>query len=341
MPHHDDTLRALCRKLIDEQNITTDPELAAEIVHAAIRLVKDAPGRADSKLVLRTLKELRYGFKIFRPYQSRRKVSIFGSARTLADDPDYKVAADFGRAMATAGYMVITGAGGGIMEAGNEGAGQDKSFGVAIKLPFEQATNPVIAGDEKLAHFRYFFSRKLMLLKETHAVALFPGGFGTHDEAFEVLTLISTGRTDPLPLVMLERPGGDYWNKWERFVRENLLDRGFISPEDMALWHIAVDVNDAVAHIHKFYGNYHSMRYQKDDVILRIAHPPDAESLAGLAVDFADLLRPGGAFHLTGPEVEPADAPVPHYARLVFPFNRRAPGRLRMLIDRLNQIGKT
>ena len=172
-------------------------------------------------------------------------------------------------------------------------------------------------------------------------MALFPGGFGTHDEAFEVLTLISTGRTDPLPLVMLERPGGDYWKKWERFVRENLLDRGFISPEDMALWHIASDMNDAVAHIHKFYGNYHSMRYQKDDVILRIAQPPDAESLARIAADFADLLRPGGAFHLTGSEVEPADAPVPQYARLVFPFNRRAPGRLRMLIDRLNQIGKT
>lgn len=332
----DAVLLAQCQKLIAETGIQDDPELAAEILHAALRLVKDAPGRADSKLVLRTLKELRYGFKVFRPYQGQRKISIFGSARTPAADPDYQLAAEFGRQIARAGYMVITGAGGGIMEAGHQGAGQENSFGVAIKLPFEQTTNSVIAGDEKLAHFRYFFSRKLMLLKETHAIALFPGGFGTHDEAFEVLTLISTGRTDPLPVVLLEHPNGNYWKKWEEFIRVNLLDRGFISPEDMALWTIARDVGDAVEHIHRFYSNYHSMRFQRDDLILRLAEAPQTDDLANLGREFADLLRPGGTFRVTGADIEPAGAPVPEFARLVFPFNRRAPGRLRMLIDWLN-----
>ncbi len=334
----DAVLLAQCQKLIAETGIQDDPELAAEILHAALRLAKDSPGRADSKLVLRTLKELRYGFKIFRPYQGQRKISIFGSARTPATDPDYQLAAEFGRQIARAGYMVITGAGGGIMEAGHQGAGQENSFGVAIKLPFEQTTNSVIAGDEKLAHFRYFFSRKLMLLKETHAIALFPGGFGTHDEAFEVLTLISTGRTDPLPIVLLEHPNGNYWKKWEEFIRVNLLERGFISPEDMALWTIARDVPDAIEHIHRFYSNYHSMRFQRDDLILRLAKAPQPDDLANLGREFVDLLRPGGTFRVTGADIEPAGAPVPEFARLVFPFNRRAPGRLRMLIDRLNKI---
>ena len=334
----DAALLAQCQQLIIQTGIKDDPELAAEILHAALRLVKDSPGRADSKLVLRTLKELRYGFKVFRPYQGQRKISIFGSARTPAGDPDYQLAAEFGRRVAHAGYMVITGAGGGIMEAGHQGAGQENSFGVAIKLPFEQTTNSVIAGDEKLAHFRYFFSRKLMLLKETHAIALFPGGFGTHDEAFEVLTLISTGRTNPLPIVLLEHPHGNYWKKWEEFIRVNLLDRGFISPEDMALWTVARDVDDAIEHIQRFYSNYHSMRFQKDDVILRVAKVPDPQHLARLSSDFADLLRPGGTFRIAGAEIEAAGAPVPELARLAFPFNRRAPGRLRMLIDRLNHL---
>ncbi len=334
----DAELLAQCRQLINQTGIKEDPELAAEILHAALRLVKDSPGRADSKLVLRTLKELRYGFKIFRPYQGQRKISIFGSARTPAADPDYQLAAEFGRRIARAGYMVITGAGGGIMEAGHQGAGQENSFGVAIKLPFEQATNSVIAGDEKLAHFRYFFSRKLMLLKETHAIALFPGGFGTHDEAFEVLTLISTGRTDPLPIVLLEHSHGNYWKKWEEFIRVNLLNRGFISPEDMALWTIARDVGDAIDHIQRFYSNYHSMRFQRDDLILRLANAPQPDGLASIGQEFSDLLRPGGTFRVAGSDIEPAGAPVPEFARLVFPFNRRAPGRLRMLIDRLNEI---
>ncbi len=330
------TLLTQCQQIIADSGEIDDPELAAEVLYAALRLVKDSPGRADNKLVLRTLKELRYGFKVFRPYQGQRKVSIFGSARTPTTDPDYELAAEFGRRISGAGYMVITGAGGGIMEAGHQGAGQANSFGIAIKLPFEQATNSIIAGDEKLAHFRYFFSRKLMLLKETHAVALFPGGFGTHDEAFEVLTLISTGRADPMPIVLLEHPGGNYWRRWENFIRESLLGNGFISPEDMTLWTITTDADEAARHIAKFYSNYHSMRYHHDDLILRLAQAPSPEKFRAIQKDFADLLRPGGEFRLAGAEAEPSPAPLPEYVRLVFQFNRRVPGKLRQLLDRLN-----
>ncbi len=329
-----------CRQLLAELHIDHDADLAAEIVQAALRLAADKPGRADMKLVLRALKELRYGFKMFRPYHDRRKVSIFGSARTARTDPDYQTACDFGRQIATAGFMVITGAGSGIMEAGHEGAGQANSFGVAIKLPFEQETNPVIAGDEKLAHFRYFFSRKLMFVKETHAVALFPGGFGTHDEAFELLTLVQTGRANPMPLVMIERPGGDYWPCWERFVRENLLRRNLISPEDTALWTITDNVRQAVDAITTFYRNYHSLRFRDGQIIMRIRHAPDESEINALRHDFADLFDRGTLALLNGRESEPAPVPVPEMPRLVFEFNRRSPARLYMLIDRLNRLGR-
>ncbi|HMD54494.1 MAG TPA: LOG family protein, partial [Phycisphaerae bacterium] len=270
--------------------------------------------------------------------RKRKKVSVFGSARTKPSHPDYIAAMDFGRKIAQAGYMVITGAGGGIMHAAHDGAGKDSSFGVAIKLPFEQDVNPVILGNEKLAYFRYFFSRKIMFVKETHALALFPGGFGTHDEAFEVLTLIQTGRADPMPVVMIEYPGSNYWQSWDRFIREQLLASGLISPSDTVLWTITSDTSAAVNYITHFYSNYQSQRFVRNQLVLRIRRAPDQTQLQAINAEFADLCERGDITVATAAEVEPQEAPDIDLPRLVLQFNRQSSSRLRMLIDRLNDL---
>jgi uncharacterized protein (TIGR00730 family) len=230
MKSTDTALQEKCLQFLDSLAIKDNRELAADMMQTVIKLAKDDPGRSEMKLMLRSFKELRYAFKVFKPYRGQRKISIFGSARTAPDHPNYKLAMQFAKLAAADGFMVITGAGGGIMEAGHEGAGQAASFGVAIRLPFEQKTNPVIEKDAKLIHFRYFFSRKLVFVKETHAIALFPGGFGTHDEGFEVLTLVQTGRCDPMPIVLIEQPGGTYWKAWDHFIRDELVTADLVSP---------------------------------------------------------------------------------------------------------------
>src|SRR5580765_3676302 len=200
-----------------------DGDMVAEIVENALKLLRDNTNRGDIKLINKSYKELRYALKIFAPYRDTRKISIFGSARTPEGSEDYVQAARFGKIMADSGWMVITGAGGGIMAAGHGGAGADPSFGLAIRLPFEQKTNPFIADDPKLINFKYFFTRKLMFLRSSHAIALFPGGFGTMDEGFEVLTLIQTGKSVPIPVVMVDAPGGRFWQEWQDYVRNHLL----------------------------------------------------------------------------------------------------------------------
>ncbi len=333
-----ETLRQ-CRKLLEQVGITEDSELAAELIQTVLRMAEDRPGRAEMKLILRAIKEIRYGFKMFKPYRGCRKISIFGSARSVSSSPDYAAARQFGQLIRAAGFMVITGAGGGIMQAGHEGAGLNQSFGVAIKLPFEQKVNAVISGDPKLAYFRYFFSRKLMFIKESNAVALFPGGFGTHDEAFEALTLVQTGRADPMPIVMIDHPGGTYWRRWEAFVREALLAEAMISPVDTSLYLITDDVNTAVSHITTFYRNYISLRFVDRRLVLRLRHPPAADELDRLNADFHDILAEDRIRLASAAEIEPVDAPIPNLPRLVLHFNRNSPARLRQLIDRLNILG--
>ena len=331
---------ALIEKLhavLAEYGIADDRELAADLMQSVMKLAADQPGRAEMKLMARSFKELRYALKIFKPYRNRRKVSVFGSARTPADHPNYRCALEFSRLLAEAGFMVITGAGGGIMAAGHEGAGQAASFGVAIRLPFEQKTNSFIADDDKLIHFRYFFSRKLIFVKETHAIALLPGGFGTHDEGFEVLTLVQTGRCDPLPIVLLEAAGGTYWQAWDRFVKDELLGAELISPEDTNLYFITQDPRAAAEHIARFYHNYHSLRYLDDELVLRVRHAPTAEQLAGLARDFADIVPTGTITLRAAADLRDTEL-VPTLPRLVFPFDRRSLARLRLLIDRLNTL---
>lgn len=310
-----------------------DGKRIREILHTGLKLVDDGADLGELKLISRSLKELRYALKVFRKYQHVRKVSIFGSARIDEDSPAYQAAVAFSQRMAAVGWMVITGAGDGIMRAGHGGAGREASFGVAIRLPFETSANDVIAGDDKLIVFRYFFTRKLIFMWQAHAVTLFPGGFGTHDEGFEALTLVQTGKAPMVPIVMVDAPGGRYWKQWDRYVREQLLAADMISPQDLSLYHITDDPADAVRHIQNFYRNYHSQRFVQDVLVIRMQRPLTASQLAELNNTFGDLVAQGRIEQGRPLEAETEELELP---RLHFTSTRRSYGRLRQLIDRIN-----
>lgn len=314
-----------------------DGDIVSELVTNALKLLRDQTNRGDMKLINTTLKEMRYSLKVFAPYRDIRKCSIFGSARTPEDHPDYVSALEMGKRLADAGWMVITGAGGGIMAAGHGGAGPGPSFGLAIRLPFEQKTNPFIEGDEKLINFKYFFTRKLMFLRSSHAVVVYPGGFGTMDEGFEVLTLIQTGKSVPAPVVFVDRPGGNYWALWQQYIQTQLLDRGLISSHDLALYKITDSVDEAMAEVTRFYHNYHSVRYTRDELVMRLQRAPDARQLEHINSEFKDITRNGYRVSSALP-VERDEPTLAHLPRLVFQFNRRDHGRLRLLIDYLNSF---
>ncbi len=330
--------RALRQAAIDQfaktQLAGPNEDLFREMLVTICRLAQDQTDRGEVKLLNRALAELRYAFKTFAPYRDIRKVSIFGSSRTPENHPDYETAVRFARAIGEQSWMVITGAGDGIMKAGHHGAGRRASFGVTIRLPFEQKTNTVIAGDEKVVNFRYFFTRKLMFIKEASAVVLFPGGFGTQDEGFEALTLIQTGKAALVPIVMLEQPGGTYWLQWRAYVAAELLRSGMINPQDMDLFRITDDVETAVRTICGFYRVYHSMRYVHDDLVLRLQWPLSSAALARLNSDFADILIEG-AIEQVGPLPE-EEGELPDKPRLRLAFDRKSLGRLRRMIDRIN-----
>lgn len=312
-------------------------ELVLQLKETADKLLRDRAGRGDLKLLATAMKELRYCFKVFGGYRGIRKVTVFGSARTRPDHPAYRAAVEFGQRMTQEGFMVITGAAFGIMEAGHVGAGRDMSFGLNIMLPFEQEANPVISGDPKLMNLRYFFTRKLVFIKESDAVVLFPGGFGTMDEAFEALTLVQTGKTHIFPVVLVDEPGGTFWTRFQEFVEDNLQGEGYISPTDRALYHITDSVEDAVQEVTRFYRVYHSMRYVRGDLVLRLLRPLSAETLARLDVEFADILS-GGSFTQTAMLPQEANEPkIAALPRLKFRFNRHHQSRLRQLIDVINR----
>lgn len=311
-------------------------DLIARIKDSADKLATDHAGRGDLKILSRTICELRYAFKVFSAYRSTRKVTIFGSARTASDRPAYHQAVQFGRTIADHGWLVVTGGASGIMEAGHVGAGRQKSMGLNILLPFEQAANPVIAGDRKLVHMKYFFTRKLMFVKESDAICLLPGGFGTLDEGMEVLTLLQTGKRDMVPIVMLDEPGGEYWQQFQQFVNGQLLHQGLISPEDLSLYKLTDRVEDAVTEILGFFRVYHSMRYVHDALVLRLNHRLSDERMEQLNTRFTDILV-SGRFTQGDPLPEEKDEPtLARLPRLVFHFNRRNFGRLRQLIDCVN-----
>ncbi len=310
-------------------------DLYQEMMVTLCRLARDGAQRGDVKLLHKALAELRYGLKVFAPYSETRKITMYGSSRTPEDDPDYKTAEEFGRRMSEAGWMVITGAGHGIMKAGHGGAGRAASFGVAIRLPFEQETNEIIAEDSKLVNFRYFFTRKLMFMKEASAVTLFPGGFGTQDECFEALTLVQTGKTPLIPIVMCERPGGTYWPQWRAYVAAELLRTGMISEQDMDLFYITDDVEKGVANVVQFYRIYHSSRYVGDDLVLRLRRRVSDDTVQRINDEFAgDILTSG---RIEQCEILAAErGEYPDMPRLKMHFDKKSFGRLRKLIDIVN-----
>jgi len=311
-------------------------ELIAEMMQAVLKLSRDETSRGDLKILNRALRELRYAFKVFAPYRGIRKVSIFGSTRVQEGDPYYQMAVRLGRRLAEEGYMVITGAGTGIMQAGHEGAGRDKSFGVNIQLPSAQEPNRFIRGDSKLMTFHFFFTRKLIFVKEADAVVFFPGGYGTHDEAIEAITLAQTGKSQIVPILLVDLPDRGYWKEWEGFVRGRMLNQGFISKEDLNFFKIVEDIEAAIEEIKRFYRNYHSYRFVRQDLVLRSLHPPSPALIESLNRNFRDILTEGEV-RATGPLSEEADDPETlSLPRLLVPFNRKGFGRLRKMIDVIN-----
>jgi uncharacterized protein (TIGR00730 family) len=324
-------------ELLDATGVERNRDQLFEILSSVVHLAQDGADRLNLKITNAALKEMRSAFKVFTPYQNTPKVTIFGSARTLPEDPLYAQTRDLAAALASTGWMVVTGAGPGIMAAGAEGAGLEHTLGVNIRLPFEQGANPFIEADTHLVEMKYFFTRKLMLMKESAGFAVLPGGFGTLDEAFELLTLLQTGKSVPAPIVLLEVPGGTYWHSWERFIAD-VAERGLIDPNDAALYRITDEVATAVDELTGFYRNYHSIRYVGDRLVIRLRTAPTADELARLNEEFADICSAGAivASGALAPEV--ADDDEVELPRLVLHFDRFAHGRLRTFIDALNRL---
>jgi len=337
-PLMDPELKRRIQELIDYRGGGHNEESVADIIENALKLLKDVKDSGDVRVIQTALRELRFAFKLFAPYAHVRKVTMFGSARTQPSRQEYQQGVEFGRKIAAAGFMVITGAGPGIMQAGHEGAGPEMSFGVNIRLPWEQSANPVIREDKKLVTFKYFFTRKLIFIRHSDAIALFPGGFGTMDEGYEALTLMQTGKSQLMPLVLIDRPGGTFWKTWDRHVREHLLRDELISPDDLNLYQITDDTDQAVKIITRFYRNFHSSRFVKDLFIIRLKHAPGDSALAAMNEDFADI-NLGAPIKRIGPlPEEREDGDHVDLPRIAFNFNRRDYGRLRQLVDVLNGV---
>jgi uncharacterized protein (TIGR00730 family) len=337
-PPADPELKRRIEELVAYKGGGHNPEAVGDIIESALKLLSDVKDSGDVRVIQTAMRELRYAFRLFAPYADKRKVTIFGSARTLPTKVEYQQAVEFGRKIAAAGFMVITGAGGGIMHAGHEGAGLENSFGANIRLPWEQGANPLIENDKKLITFKYFFTRKLIFIRHSDAIALFPGGFGTLDEGYEALTLMQTGKSQLMPLVLVDRPGGTYWKTWDKHIREHLLRDQLISPDDLNLYQITDDTTEAVKHITRFYRNFQSSRFVKDLFVIRLKHAPSASAIEAMNEDFADIITGQKIKAIEATAEEKADGDAPDLARIAFGFNRRDYGRLRQLIDVLNGL---
>jgi uncharacterized protein (TIGR00730 family) len=313
-------------------------DLIKEMIITALKLMEGQINRGDIKILNAALRELRYAFKLFAAYRHVRKVTVFGSARTQENDPAYHQVVNFARKVTQHDFMVITGAGEGIMKGAQEGAGRNKSFGVNIQLPFEQVPNIYIENDPKLVTFKYFFARKLVFMKETDAIVLFQGGYGTLDEGFEALTLMQTGKGDILPVILVDVPGGDYWKAWRRHIESHVLKRGLISPEDTSFVKVTDQVDEAVQEIVNFYRNYHSYRYVRDRLIIRLQHPVTDEFLEKLNANFSDILVKGTIVRSPVLPEESNEPELAHLHRIALYFNRKNFGRLRQLLDAINTV---
>jgi uncharacterized protein (TIGR00730 family) len=329
------------RQLVADWGAEKSPELVEEMIVTALKMARDKMGTADLKLMNRSLKEMRYAAKVFADYRELRKICVFGSARTLPEAPEFAVAEEFARAMVEENYMVITGGGDGIMGAAQRGAGRERSFGLNIRLPFEQRANETIHGDPKLINFNYFFTRKLNFVKETHALALFPGGFGTMDEGFEVLTLMQTGKARIIPVVLVDRPNGTYWETWMKFITDELYQFGFIGAEDFHLFKIAHTVEEAVKEITHFYSVYQSSRWVGEQLVIRLSQRLSDAAVVELNEKFSDVVRAGEIVQGTALRQEKNEAAIWDLPRLILTPHRRSFGRFRQLIDVINESGAT
>jgi uncharacterized protein (TIGR00730 family) len=325
--------------LVEAVGVSANRDQVLELLTTVVRLANDGTDRLDLKIANAALKEMREGFQLFAPYRGQPKITMFGSARTLPSDPLYAQARGLAAVLAAQGWDIITGAGPGIMAAGLEGAGPDHSFGINIRLPFEQEANEFIASDPKLVSMKYFFTRKLLLIKESDAYAVLPGGFGTLDEAFELLTLLQTGKAMPAPIVMLDVPGGTYWRQWQDWVTAEVEARRLVNHDDRYLYRITDSVEQARAEILGFYRNYHSLRFVGDRLVIRLRARPTDEEAATLSEEFADLCTSGTITVLDGPlPPEARTDDVIDLPRIAMRFDRVSYARLRLLIDALNDL---
>lgn len=327
----------LIYQLIDLAGGIQHQKFVRDMILTALKAGQENSETADLKLITSTLKELRYTAKVFGQYRDVKKVTIFGSARVEDDTPTYQLAKALGHKLSQTGYMVITGGGPGIMQAGNEGAGCEHSFGVGIRLPSESETNYVVQGSPRSINYKYFFNRKVAFIKEADAVALFPGGFGTLDEAMEVLTLVQTGKRYPIPLVLVDEPGGTYWSNWKQYVERELLARKYIDENDLSLFSLVDSVDDAFDIITRFYRHYHSLRFVERRLVIRLNSKLNSDTINRLKQQFGDILAPPGKFCLADAlpeELEESD--IAHLPRLVVDFDRKHYSRLRQLIDDIN-----
>jgi hypothetical protein len=329
-------LDPLIDSLIEQAGSIIHPKIVREMIISALKAGQDTDYLADLKLLANTMKEMRYTNKVFAPYRNRRKVTIFGSARTEPDEPIYQQCVEFSRRLVQKGYMIITGGGPGIMQAGNEGAGSENSFAVNIRLPFEQAPNPVMLANPRLITYKYFFNRKVAFVKEAEAMAVFPGGFGTLDEAMEVFTLVQTGKTSPKPLILVD-DGEGYWENFFDFVKESMLVKGFISGEDFSLFTITKDEQEAIEIIDAFYRTYHSLRFIETRLVIRLNKQLTPEQIATLGDEFSEMIGKGDHIHSCGPFPEELDEPdLAALPRISFLFDHHHYGLLMAFIHRIN-----
>lgn len=334
----DENIKRQIESLIAAKGGGSNEALVGDIIDNALKLLTDVESRGDVRVIQTALRELRYAFKLFAPHAHIRKVTMFGSARAQSNKPDYQQAVNFARKLAEEGWMVITGAGPGIMQAGHEGAGPEKSFGANIRLPWEQNANPIIQKDKKLVTFKYFFTRKLTFVRHSDAIVLFPGGFGTLDEGYEALTLMQTGKSRLMPLVLMDRPGGAYWKTWDKHVREHLLRNGFISQDDLHLYEITDDIDAAIKTITRFYRNFHSMRFVRDLLIIRMKYAPSDHAIESLNEDFVDILTRGKITRTEALPEEREDGSDVELPRIALEFNKRDYGRLRQMLNVINSF---
>ena len=333
----DKTIDGLIGELARRSGSVETEHVLREILTTAVKLGKESNDKGDLKLVNNALKELRYSFKIFSPYRDVKKVIIFGSARSKKTSAEYKMAEDFTRKLTAKSYMIVTGGGPGVMEAGNKGAKAGKEFALNIRLPFEQKPNPYIDEKDKIINFKYFFTRKLIFVKETDATALFPGGFGTHDEGFEMLTLIQTGKSRPRPIVLMEPKGSAYWEAWKRYVTDHLLKNGFIEKEDLNLFCIVKTTDEAVKYIENFYRIYHSIRYVSGLTVIRLNKEISPKTLKMINQEYKDILTSGEIRRSPPTDKEVQEGEYLSLPRLVMKFNMRDYGRLCEMIHAINR----